>query len=204
MKKRVQMQRTRPTRASNPSENHFFTWTALALSRVVVSDRPAPAAPLLIGERTRVRSSLFLMADAAMPPTGSPEPGPADVALQALTMPAWQRAIVVPFADAIGLPYGGAGLTHSSPDCVLIVYRCTRTHSPRPPPWPGHSLPWSLPTLLECRCHCRGLASRFRCGALGRLDRGCPTVGPASHSSLVPLGPGAPFDAGACVVWPRD
>jgi len=25
---------------------------------------------------------------------------------------------------------------HSFPDCVLIVCRCTRTHSPHPPPWP--------------------------------------------------------------------
>jgi len=31
----------------------------------------------------------------------------------------------------------GPGL--SFPDCLLIAYRCTRTDSPHPPPWPGHS-----------------------------------------------------------------
>ena len=27
----------------------------------------------------------------------------------------------------------------AGPDCLPIVYQCTRTHSPHPLPWPGHS-----------------------------------------------------------------
>jgi hypothetical protein len=26
----------------------------------------------------------------------------------------------------------------------LVMDRCTRTHSPHPPPWPGHSFPYTL------------------------------------------------------------
>jgi hypothetical protein len=27
---------------------------------------------------------------------------------------------------------------------VLVVHQCIRTHSPHPPPWPGHSFPFLL------------------------------------------------------------
>jgi len=42
------------------------------------------------------------------------------------------------------------------PDCLLVVYQCTRTRSPHPPPWPGHS--FSFPAqpdclLVVCQCH---------------------------------------------------
>jgi len=33
------------------------------------------------------------------------------------------------------------GTRRSFPDCLLIVHRRTRTHSPHPPPRPGHSFP---------------------------------------------------------------
>jgi hypothetical protein len=33
--------------------------------------------------------------------------------------------------------------SHSFPDSLLVVYRCTRTRSPHPPPWPCHSVPFS-------------------------------------------------------------
>jgi hypothetical protein len=36
------------------------------------------------------------------------------------------------------------GRRHSFPHCLLTVYRCTRTHSPHPPPRPGHSSPHCL------------------------------------------------------------
>ena len=46
-----------------------------------------------------------------------------------------------------------AGLSplHSFPDCLLIVYRCTRTRSPPPSPWPGvlYSLTFQL-NLTVC------------------------------------------------------
>ena len=38
---------------------------------------------------------------------------------------------------------------HSFPDSLLTVYRCTRSHSPPPPPWPGHSFPFQL-NLTDC------------------------------------------------------
>ena len=31
-----------------------------------------------------------------------------------------------------------------SPHCSIIVYQCPRTHSPHPPPWPGHTRPLQL------------------------------------------------------------
>ena len=42
-----------------------------------------------------------------------------------------------------------AGLCHSSPRCLLMVYRCTLTHSPHPP-WPSHLSPAGLITLHWC------------------------------------------------------
>ena len=41
------------------------------------------------------------------------------------------------------------GLTHSFPHRLLVVYRCTVTQSPHPPPWPGHSFPFQL-NLSRC------------------------------------------------------
>jgi hypothetical protein len=41
---------------------------------------------------------------------------------------------------------------HSFPDCLLMVYQCARTHSPRPPPWPGHSPPFQLNLTVCSRC----------------------------------------------------
>ena len=30
------------------------------------------------------------------------------------------------------------GCRRTVPHCLIILYHCTRTHSPHPPPWPGH------------------------------------------------------------------
>ena len=38
---------------------------------------------------------------------------------------------VQPLAPAGSVPYGGAA--HQFPGCLLVVYQCTRTHSPYPP-----------------------------------------------------------------------
>jgi len=47
----------------------------------------------------------------------------------------------VPVRSCLILPPGLATVhSHSSPDCSQIVYRCTRTHSPRALPWPRRSL----------------------------------------------------------------
>ena len=58
-----------------------------------------------------------------------------------------------------GMHYGGQGRRHSlhPPPCLCtsyllfayIVYPCTCTHSPHPPPWPGHSFPFSAATMSE-------------------------------------------------------
>jgi hypothetical protein len=45
-------------------------------------------------------------------------------------------------ADSGGGSTAGPG--HSFPDCSLIAYRYTRTHSLHPPRWPGHSIPCQL------------------------------------------------------------
>ena len=42
-----------------------------------------------------------------------------------------------------------AGPAHAFPDCLFIVYRRTCAHSPRAPPWPGHSFSLQL-SLTVC------------------------------------------------------
>jgi hypothetical protein len=56
------------------------------------------------------------------------------------------------------------GTGHSSHTCLIIVYQCTRTHSPHPPPWPGHSIPDGLIIVYQCtRTHSPpGLATRLK------------------------------------------
>jgi len=49
-------------------------------------------------------------------------------------------------------PYWTAGPSKRPgfPDCLRIVDQCTRTHSPHPPPWPGHLFPDCLLILYWC------------------------------------------------------
>ena len=51
--------------------------------------------------------------------------------------------------EAEATSWQGRG-TRSFPHCWLIVCRCTCTHSPRPPPWPGHSFPDCLLRVYRC------------------------------------------------------
>ena len=47
------------------------------------------------------------------------------------------------FIDSVNIPYIAPSLggraAHHFPDCVLVVCRCTRTHSPHPPALHAHS-----------------------------------------------------------------
>jgi hypothetical protein len=64
--------------------------------------------------------------------------------------------------DAAGIAHAGAGANaahawrpagpaHSFPDCLIIVYLCTRTHVPHPPLWPnaGSLISWHLSRFIR-------------------------------------------------------
>ena len=89
------------------------------------------------------------------------------------------------------LPWPG----HSIPHCLLTVYRCTRTHSPLPPPCPGHSFPQlsadSVPVHLST-LHTR----RILLPALDTQGHSCLLSEPSSQ--LCRAGMGTP----ECVTGP--
>jgi hypothetical protein len=37
----------------------------------------------------------------------------------------------------------------AQPDWLLMVYRCTSTHAPHSPPWPGHAFPFQLNLTVD-------------------------------------------------------
>jgi hypothetical protein len=41
----------------------------------------------------------------------------------------------------VSLYAGDSIVPQAGPDCLFIVYQCTRTHSPYPLPWPDRSFP---------------------------------------------------------------
>ena len=94
-----------------------------------------------------------------------------------------------------GAPTGaaapGQGRRHSSPQCLLMVYRRIRRHLPHPPPWPGHPTPECLILVYQCtRTHSPhpppwpSQSSQYGLLIVQRCARPCPAT-PMSATTAV-------------------